>query len=216
MSARRSAARSAVRSDARWSAGPWVDCCADEGHLPVRTRVTPKKASLPRYPSLRNPVDILFLICSIALTADVLVPEIWGSLGKTKDYPLWFWAGQQVLHGRDLYPSDPNAIFAYIYPPLPAVLLAIPAWFGKIALYTILSLLNVAAWWVSGQLSHAMTGSGRAPGQLLYLLSGLVTISFVFDMFDLGQPNLVLLALMMYGFWLLRYERPWLAGGMFA
>jgi len=26
----------------------------------------------------------------------------------------------------------------------------------------------------------------------------------------------VLLALMMYGFWLLRYERPWLAGGMFA
>ena len=88
-----------------------------------------------RYPSLRAPLDILFLVCCIALTADVLVPEIWGS-GKTKDYPLWFWAGQQVLHGGNLYPGDPKAYFEFIYPPLPAVLLAIPAYFGKLtALY---------------------------------------------------------------------------------
>ena len=73
-----------------------------------------------RYPSLRAPLDILFLVCCIALTADVLVPEIWGS-GKTKDYPLWFWAGQQVLRGSDLYPSVP---FEFIYPPLSAILLA--------------------------------------------------------------------------------------------
>ncbi len=156
------------------------------------------------------------MICCIVLTADVLVPEIWGTLGKTKDYPLWYWAGQQVLHGKDLYPSDPNAVFNFIYPPLPAVLLAIPAWFGKIPLYICLSLLNVAAWWVSAQLSHAMTGSGRVPGQWLYFVSGFVTISFVFDMFDLGQPNLVLLAMMLYGFWLLQHQRPWFAGGMFA
>jgi len=38
----------------------------------------------------------------------------------------------------------------------------------------------------------------------------------VFDMFDLGQPNLVLLAMMLYGFWLLQHERPWMAGSMFA
>jgi hypothetical protein len=38
----------------------------------------------------------------------------------------------------------------------------------------------------------------------------------VFDMFDLGQPNLVLLALMLYGFWLLRDQRGWMAGSMFA
>ena len=35
-------------------------------------------------------------------------------------------------------------------------------------------------------------------------------------MFDLGQPNLVLLAMMLYGFWLLQHERPWMAGSMFA
>ena len=168
-----------------------------------------------RYPSLRAPLDILFLICCIALTADVIAPEIWGR-GKTKDYPLWFWAGQQVLHGRDLYPSDPGAYFEFIYPPLPAVLLAVPSFFGKIPLYLCLSLLNVVAWWMTAQFSHAMAGSGQRPGPWLEALPGIVTVSFVFDMFDLGQPNLMLLAMMLYGFWLLRLERPWLAGSMFA
>jgi hypothetical protein len=168
-----------------------------------------------RWPSLRAPVDILFLICCVLLIADVLVPEIWGH-GKSKDYPLWYWAGQQVLEGRDLYPNDPSAYFAFIYPPLPAVLLAIPAWFGKIVLYTCLALLNVVAWWTTAQLSHAMTGSGKTPNQWLYFLPGAVTISFVFDMFDLGQPNLMLLALMLYGFFLIREQRSWLGGSMFA
>jgi Glycosyltransferase family 87 len=168
-----------------------------------------------RYPSLRAPLDILFLVCCIALTADVLVPEIWGH-GKTKDYPLWFWAGQQVLRGNNLYPSDLDTYFSFIYPPLPAVLLAIPSYFGKIALYIVLSLLNAAAWWMTGQFSNAMTGSGRTPGPWLYALPGFLTITFVFDMFDLGQPNLVLLAMMLFGFWLLQHERPWFAGGMFA
>jgi hypothetical protein len=61
-----------------------------------------------------------------------------------------------------------------------------------------------------------MTGSGRTPGPWLFALPGFLTISFVFDMFDLGQPNLVLLAMMLYGFWLLQHERPWMAGSMFA
>jgi len=168
-----------------------------------------------RYPSLRAPLDILFLVCCIALTADVLVPEIWGS-GKTKDYPLWFWAGQQVLQGRDLYPSDLDHYFEFIYPPLPAVLLAIPSYFGKVPLYIGLSALNAAAWWMTGQLSNAMAGSGRIPGPWLFALPGIVTVTFVFDMFDLGQPNLILLAMMLFGFWKLEHGRPWIAGSMFA
>ena len=168
-----------------------------------------------RYPSLRAPLDILFLVCCIALTADVLVPEIWGN-GKTKDYPLWFWAGQQVLAGKDLYPSNPNSYFDFIYPPLSAVLLAIPSYFGKIPLYICLSLFNAVAWWMTAQFSHAMAGSGRTPGPWLFALPGFVTVTFVFDMFDLGQPNLVLLALMLFGFWLLQHGRPWIGGSMFA
>ena len=174
-----------------------------------------RNKSVLRYPSLRAPIDVLFLLCCIALTADVLIPEIWGH-GKSKDYPLWFWAGQQVLGGRDLYPSNPDATFDFIYPPLSAVLLAIPSFFGKIPLYLCLSLLNIVAWWMTAQFANAMTGSGRTPGPWLFALPGFVTVTFVFDMFDLGQPNLVLLALMLYGFWLLRDDRGWMAGCMFA
>ncbi len=42
-----------------------------------------------------------------------------------------------MLQGKNLYPSDPNAYFEFIYPPLPAVLLAIPSYFGKMPLYTL-------------------------------------------------------------------------------
>lgn len=162
--------------------------------------------------SLRAPLDLLFLLCCLILTADVLGPEIFGH-GKTKDYALWYWAGQQVLHGGPLYPDHP---FEFIYPPLPAILLAIPSWFGKILLYLVLSILNGVAWWYTGILSNAMTGSDREPGPWLEALPAFVTVSFVFDMFDLGQPNLVLLAMMLYGFWSLQRRRSWLAGLMFA
>ena len=122
-----------------------------------------------RWPSLRRPLDVVFLVACIALTADVLIPQIWGN-GKTKDYPLWFYAGQRVLQGRGLYPDDPDVYFSFIYPPLPAVLLAIPSYFGKIPLYLCLSLLNVAAWWMAAQFSNAMTGSRRIAGAWLEAL----------------------------------------------
>ena len=157
---------------------------------------------------------MLFLFCCVVLTAFVLVPEIWGH-GKTKDYPLWYWAGQQVLHGLNLYRTDGQP-FEFIYPPLSAVLLAIPAWLGKIPLYLCLCLMNVIAWWATILYVNAMTGSGRTPGMWLFALPGFVTITWVFDMFDLGQPNLVLLALMLYGFWSMQHLRPWMAGSMFA
>jgi glycosyl transferase family 87 len=168
-----------------------------------------------RYPSLRSPLDILFLVACLALTADVLVPEIWGH-GKTKDYALWFWAGQQVLKGGDLYPTGADGYLEFIYPPLPAILLAIPSYFGKIPLYLGLSFLNAAAWWITSQLSNAMTGSDKIPGPWLAALPGFVTVTSVFDMFDLGQPNLILLAMMLVGFWLLQRDRPWSAGSLFA
>src|SRR5258708_37138596 len=172
-------------------------------------------ALVPRYPSLRAPLDILFLVACLVLTADVLVPEILGH-GKTKDYPLWFWAGQQVLGGKNLYPTGLDDYLEFIYPPLPAILLAIPSYFGKIPLYLGLSFLNAAAWWMTGQFSNTMTGSDKIPGPWLAAVPGFATVTFVFDMFDLGQPNLVLLAMMLLGFCVLQRGRPWSAGSMFA
>ncbi|MCA1373197.1 DUF2029 domain-containing protein [Bradyrhizobium sp. IC4060] len=173
------------------------------------------KPDAPRRPSLGAPLDLLFLLCCVLLIADVLVPEIFGR-GKTKDYSLWYWAGQQVLEGGPLYPATAVEHFDFIYPPLPAILLAIPSWFGKIPLYVVLSILNAVAWWYTAAFSQVMTGSDRAPGRWLEALPVVATVTFVFDMFDLGQPNLLLLAMMLYGFWSLRHQRSWLAGFMFA
>jgi hypothetical protein len=80
--------------------------------------------------------------------------------GKAKDYGLWYWAGQQVLKGGPLY-EPVNGIVDFIYPPTSAILLAIPSYFGKVPLYLALSILNSAAWWATGQLSNAMTGSEK-------------------------------------------------------
>jgi len=184
-----------------------VDCCGDIDFF--------GKTFVLRYPSLRAPLDILFLICCIVLTADVLGPEIFGH-GKTKDYPLWFWAGQQVLHGGNLYPSEPNGYFDFLYPPLSAILLAIPSYFGKIPLYIGLSILNVGAWWMTAQLSNSMSGLDKVPPAWLAALPAIVTVTFVFDMFDLGQPNLILLAMLLLGFRLLQRGRPWASGSLFA
>lgn len=173
------------------------------------------KPDAPRRLSLRAPLDLLFLFCCILLTADVLVPEIFGR-GKTKDYLLWYWAGQQVLQGGPLYPATAVEYFDFIYPPLPAILLAIPSWLGRIPLYVVLSILNAAAWWYTGTFSHVLASSECKPALWLEALPAVVTVPFVFDMFDLGQPNLVLLAMMLYGFWSLRRQRSWLAGFMFA
>src|ERR1700730_16486134 len=69
---------------------------------------------------------------------------------------------------------------------------------------------------MTAQFCEPMTRSGRTPGPWLFALPGFATVTFVFDMFDLGQPNLVLLAMMLFGFWLLLHKRPWSAGSMFA
>jgi hypothetical protein len=204
--------RADVNDVRRFAAGGLSD---NSGAARLGTLRDSEIALVFRYPSLRSPLDILFLVACVALTADVLVPEIWGH-GKTKDYALWFWAGQQVLAGKDLYPAGPDGYLEFIYPPLPAILLAIPSYFGKIPLYLDLSLLNAAAWWMTSQLSNAMTGSDKIPGPWLAALPGFATVTFVFDMFDLGQPNLILLAMMLLGFWLLQHGRAWSAGSLFA
>jgi hypothetical protein len=157
------------------------------------------------------PVRFLFCFCCIVLTAFVLVPELFFG-GKTKDYGLWFRAGQQVLQGGGLYDDASSGYMSFIYPPFSAVLLAIPSWFGKIPLYVFLSIVNSAAWWAVARLSNAMTGSTHIPGPWLAALPSFTMITFIFDQYDLGQPNLLLLAVFLFGFRQLRRDR-WIAAG---
>src|SRR6185437_10184755 len=69
---------------------------------------------------------------------------------------------------------------------------------------------------MTAQLSNAMTGDDKVVNHWLVALHSVIMISFTFDMFDLGQPNLVLLALMLLGFWFLQHGRPWSSGILFA
>lgn len=169
-----------------------------------------------RWPSLRRPMDVLFLIACALLTADVLIPEIFGH-GKTKDYILWHWAGQQVLRGAPLYDATAaDGGLRFIYPPFAAVLLALPSWFGKIPFYLGLCVVNSVAWTLTSQLCNAMANPAKPTPDWLAALPSLALITFIFDMYDLGQPNLLLLCIVLFGFWTMQKGRPWIAGGLFA
>jgi hypothetical protein len=168
-----------------------------------------------RWPSLRRPFDWLFILTCIVLAGFVLVPEIWGA-GKRQDYLLWYWAGQQVLEGGPLYERKLQSTMDFIYPPVTAILLALPSAFGKLPFYIGLTLLNVAAWWIAAQLSQIMTGSNRTASPWVEAVPSFIVLAFVFDQFQLGQPNLVLLMLMLLGFWMMQRGWPFAGGGLFA
>ncbi len=166
-------------------------------------------------PATRHYVLVgLFLLVSVALLAVPMIPELLGS-GKNKDYPLWYFVGQRVLAGGPIYVIEPDGRLDFLYTPFAALLLAIPSYFGKPALVAMLACTTLASWWADIRLSNRLAGSEKsAPWSVV--LPVMLTLPFVYDHFHLGQPNLLLLALMLTGFVLLRVGRPWLAGLPFA
>lgn len=157
---------------------------------------------------------VVFLIGSLALFALPLVPELLG-WGKHQDYPLWFAVGQRMLHGGPLQQLT-DAGMDFLYTPFAGLLLAIPAYFGKTALVALLSLITLLSWWTSIVLSNRLSGDSEPVQPWIAGLPVLATLPFVYDHFHIGQPNLLLLALMLIGFLLLRRQRGWLAGLPFA
>ena len=171
----------------------------------------PLQKPLFRWPSLRSPNDVLILLGSVGMTVYVIWPELWG-IGKSKDYPLWYWVGQEVMQSGDIY-----ADFKFLYPPLPAVLLALPSCLGKVPLYLGLCVVNAVTWWLTATLCNAMAGSDpRTLPRWLVTLPNIAMLWAIVELFDLGQPNLLLLMFMLFGFLLLQGGRPWAAGSLFA
>jgi len=66
--------------------------------------------------------------------------------GSTKDYAKWFFIGETVLQGGDIYAPRGDGTFQFMYPPTAAVLFAIPSYFGELPLIIILVLLYSVAW----------------------------------------------------------------------
>jgi hypothetical protein len=133
--------------------------------------------------------------------------------GTDMDYRTWYQAGQTVLHGGQIYP--PGQTFPFMYPPMCALMLAVPAFFGKAVLILILSLVNTVAWLLCISFTSALISEKRIQNSPI-VIANLVVMPFVWSSYHLGQPSLVLLALMLGAFLSLRYRRQFLGGTLIA
>ena len=134
-----------------------------------------------------------------------------------KDYDLWQITGKKVLDRQDLYPRTPGLPYPFMYPPACATMLATISPLPRGLFVASLLLLNSAAWATCIVASvYLATGRIRGNHPALFLWPSLAVIPFVHDTYLLGQPALLLLALLLAGFALLRRGRPIAAGALIA
>lgn len=161
------------------------------------------------------------------LFADPTDPErtLAGNTGGNKDYPLWYCYGRIVVEnpksaeypdGFPLYPSDPAAVFPFMYPPFAAVLLGGLSLLGPTGMLVALILLNVLSLIGVIELSVRLAAGTSNVSIWLRIIPTAVCVFFVNDMFLLGQPNLGLLALILGGLTLTRSGYGWVGGVLFA
>ncbi|HEY6367293.1 MAG TPA: glycosyltransferase family 87 protein [Candidatus Binatia bacterium] len=160
-------------------------------------------------------VVVVFFAITIAVL--VFLPINNYFRGSTKDYAKWFWVGQIVLEGGDIYAPRGDGTFQFMYPPTAAVLFAIPSYLGELPLIIVLVLLYSIAWIASLLLSVSLAigTAGRDP-PLLYLVPGVCCLPYVVENYLLGQPNLLLLSFMLAAFVCLRSGKEWSAGALVA
>lgn len=123
---------------------------------------------------------------------------------SVKDYFVWYEAGKAVLQGAEVYPPL-HLKFPFMYPPPCAVFLAPLAALGQLGLIVVLAITCAAAWIASVLFSVRLaTGSWRRAHPLVYAIPNFIVVVFVWGNFLLGQPSLLLLALMLGAFLLLQ------------
>ena len=153
------------------------------------------------------------LFITTAITFTVIPPIRFLRSGTDMDYRTWYQVGQTVLHGGEIYPHGQT--FPFMYPPTCALILAAPAFFGKTVLILILSVVNTVAWLLCVWFTSALISEKRIQNSPI-LIANLAVMPFVWSSYHLGQPSLVLLALMLGAFLSLRYRRQFLAGTLIA
>ena len=132
------------------------------------------------------------------------------------DYELWYATGKHVLAGDEIYFFRAGK-YDFMYPPPYALFLAGASLLGQGGLIFLLVAINSAAWFFSAKLSALLAqGEQRATDPGLYLIPSLLVIVYIWSSYHLGQPNLVLLALMVGAFVALRAEREIVGGGLIA
>jgi len=146
-------------------------------------------------PRTRFFLSVLFITTPITFA---LIPFIrFLRSGTDMDYRTWYQAGQTVLHGGEIYPHGQT--FPFMYPPTCALMLAAPAFFGKALLILILSVANTVAWLLCVSFTSALISEKRIQNSPI-VIANLVLMPFVWSNYHLGQPSLILLALMLGAF----------------
>jgi Glycosyltransferase family 87 len=158
---------------------------------------------------------VIFFAITIAILAFLPINNYFR--GDSNDYAKWFRVGQAVLEGGDIYAPRGDGTFQFMYPPTAAVLFAIPSYLGELPLIIFLVILYSVAWIASRLLSVFLaTGSAWRGHPLLYFVPSACCFPYVVENYLLGQPNLLLLALMLAAFVCLRSRKEWSAGALVA
>ena len=136
--------------------------------------------------------------------------------GHLFDYKLWYDTGQQVLAGQEIFVFL-SGKYDFMYPLPCAFFLAGASLLGQGGLIFLLVAINSVAWFYSANLSASIaTANGRTTNLWIYVVPSLLVIVYIYSTYHLGQPNLVLLALMLGAFVALRAERQIIAGALVA
>src|SRR6476659_6407864 len=154
---------------------------------------------------------VLFITTAITFTSIPFIRFL--RSGTDMDYRTWYQAGQTVLRGGEIYPHGQT--FPFMYPPMCALMLAVPAFFGKAMLILILSSVNTVAWLLCISFTSALISEKRIQNSPI-VIANFVVMPFVWSSYHLCQPRFVLLALMLGAFLSLRYRRQFLGGALIA
>jgi Glycosyltransferase family 87 len=166
-----------------------------------------------------SPAGLRALLVIFVLTAIVFsaLPLLRYFRGRTLfDYELWYATGQHVLADHEIY-FFRSGKYDFMYPPTCALFLVGASLLGQGGLILLLVAINSAAWFCSARLSALLAGgTADARNIWLYVIPNLLVIVYIWSSYHLGQPNLVLLALMLGAFVALRTNREIVAGALIA
>lgn len=146
------------------------------------------------------------------------IPLVNLALGlATKDYLLWYQTGLAERLGLDVYPREPGRLFPFMYPPSAAAMLGMLSPMGQTGMLIALVAINSASWIACIGLSTWLAaGPGGRRHPLVVIVPTLSVIVLIHNIYLLGQPNLMLLALVLGAFACLRLGREVAAGVLVA
>ena len=156
----------------------------------------------------------IFIVTAIAFSA---VPLLHYFRGRSiMDYKLWYDTGKHVLAGDEIFFLR-SGKYDFMYPPSCALFLATASLLGQAGLILLLVAINSAAWFSSARLAAVLANGHRFVNNVwLFLIPSLLVIVYIWSSYHLGQPSLVLLALMLGAFVALRAKREVSAGALIA